>query len=411
MRPVRARPYKLDTVSTIARVDEGEPAPTVHVAARPQPWLAVLAVAVLLDCCGILALGVVAAEALAIVRSVDRGQDFPGLLTTAFFLVGSATAATLGRRLDRVGARRTAVASAATTALVALPLMWLSTSSVPMVVGSGVAGAAFSLTLPATNALLGASLPSDRLVLGVCVKQAAIPTALLLVTAAAPLLGGGGPSRAFLGADVLALLVLVAFVIVTRGTSDVSARPRGETVPGPLPEGIVRHAAATMLASLLAGALIGYGAISLHGAGLAEHEAARALALGSLAGIGVRVLSGWLSQRLGLTSWWPVSAMTWSGAVGALCLTSDRAAVSVAGLLIAFALGWGWSGLAFALVLVVSGDRSGAAGAALQSGGMLGSALGPLMMSGAVHASGLTAGWVVVAVAMLAAGLLFMPRR
>ena len=42
---------------------------------------------------------------------------------------------------------------------------------------------------------------------------------------------------------------------------------------------------------------------------------------------------------------------------------------------------------------------------------MLGSALGPLVMSGAVHASGLTAGWVVVAVAMLVAGLLFMPKR
>ena len=184
-----------------------------------------------------------------------------------------------------------------------------------------------------------------------------------------PFLGERGPSRAFLGADVLALLVLLAFIVITRGTADVRAQPPSGTAPGPLPEGIVRFAAATMLASLLAGALIGYGAISLHGAGRSEHDAARALALGSLAGIGVRVLSGWLPQRLGLSSWWLVSAMAWSGAVGALCLTSDRAAISVAGLLVAFALGWGWSGLAFGLVLVASGERSGAAGAALRSPG------------------------------------------
>ena len=101
--------------------------------------------------------------------------------------------------------------------------------------------------------------------------------------------------------------------------------------------------------------------------------------------------------------------MTWSGAVGALGLTSDRAAGAVAGALVAFALGWGWSGLAFALVLVASGERPGSTGAALQSGGMLGSALGPLLMAGAVRASGLTAGWAMVAAAMVIAGLLFMP--
>jgi hypothetical protein len=355
-------------------------------------------------------MGVVAAEALTIVRSVDRGQDFPGLLTTAFFLAGAVTAGTLGRRLDRFGARRTAVSAAGATACVALPLMALSTA-VPMLVGAGVAGAAFSLTLPATNALLGAALPRERLVLAVCVKQAAIPTALLVVTAAAPLEAGGGAGRAFLTADGLALLVLVAFVVVTRWTPDAPRRPQGSSTHEPAPPGMVRYATATMLASLLAGALIGYGAISLHGAGLTEREAARVLALGNLAGVGTRVMSGWLSQRLGLTSWWPVTAMAWSGALGALGLTSDRAAMSVVGALVAFALGWGWSGLAFALVLVASGERPGSTGAALQAGGMLGSALGPLVMSGAVRASGLTAGWSLVALAMVVAGALFMPRR
>jgi hypothetical protein len=355
-------------------------------------------------------MGVVAGQALAIVRGVGHGADFPGQLTTSFFLVGSVTAALLGSRLDRFGARPTALTAAAATTFIALPILSLSTSAWLMMVVSGVAGGAFALILPATNAVLSAALPPERLVLAVCIKQAAIPGALTLAAAAAPLLRGSGAGRSFLAADGLALLALIAFATVT--TSADPALPSRPEARARAPRSrVLRYAIGTMLASVLAGALIGYGAISLHAAGLSEHDAARVLAFGNLAGIATRVLSGWCFQRWRLTSWWPVTAMAWSGAVGALGLTSHEPVLATAGALVAFALGWGWSGLTFALVLVASGDRPGASGAMLQTGGMLGSALGPVVVASAVGLSGLTAGWVLVALAMLIAGALFAPRR
>jgi predicted MFS family arabinose efflux permease len=166
-----------------------------------------------------------------------------------------------------------------------------------------------------------------------------------------------------------------------------------------------------MLASLLAGALIGYSAMSLSQAGLDSERVAHILVLGSLGGIASRVLTGWLAQRSALRSWSTVSVMMLVGALGTLGLASHEAAVAVAGCLTAFALGWEWSGLTFALMLVASGGHPGSSGASLQAGGMVGSAAGPVVMAVAVQAGGTGFGWCVMGAAIASAGLLVAPRR
>lgn len=354
-----------------------------------------------------LPLGVVAACAVALTHQSALGRGFPGMLTTSYFLIGAATAASLGSFLDKVHPRHAASACGAVTAVVALPLMWLPISgSAHFVVGAAMAGSAFSLTLPATNALLRSALPKDRLVLGVCVKQAAIPASLLFVGAVAPVLDGS-PREMFAVANGSAVVVLGVFVALTRKLGFTTAAP---AVTSHRSGGtLLRPTVATLLASLLAGALIGYGGISLHDVGLTESSVARVLAIGSLTGVLARVASGWLVQVSAHQTWWPVVGLTTAGALGCAGLACGSRLAAVLGAFLAYGLGWAWSGLTFALVLVNSTGRSGARGAFLQSGGMLGSALGPILMAGVVSGIGLEAGWWAMSAAMLGASVLFSP--
>lgn len=284
-------------------------------------------------------MGIVAAFALSIVQEVGRGDSFAGYLATSFFVVGGVTALTVGRRIDRIGARRSALLAGAVTSFVALPALAFAHGPVLMIAACGVAGGAFAITLPATNAVLSAVTPTDRIILAVCIKQAAIPLALMLASMLAPL---GGRHLAFVAADALSLLALFAFAWVTSGAPSEHRQAPDPGTPGAR---LARYSLATMLAFMLAGSLIGYAAVSLARAGVAASTVANILLLGNVGGIAARAPSGWFAQRLSLKNWWPVTAMMLAGGLGALGLATHRPAVTVVGCLAAFALGWGWSGL------------------------------------------------------------------
>jgi hypothetical protein len=109
---------------------------------------------------------------------------------------------------------------------------------------------------------------------------------------------------------------------------------------------------------------------------------------------------------MALRSWLPVTAMMVGGGAGAFMMATGRETWMVVGTLIAFGIGWGWSGLTYALVLVSHTANPGSTGAVIQAGGMAGSASGPLLMAATVSAFGLSAGWIVAGLAIIAAGLL-----
>jgi hypothetical protein len=163
-----------------------------------------------------------------------------------------------------------------------------------------------------------------------------------------------------------------------------------------------------MLASLLAGSLIAYAAVSLHESGLAPAAGAIVLAVSNAGGVAARLGSGWWAQRRHSTSLRIVSVMMIAGAVGAFLLSFETPTTAAIGSVVAFTLGWGWSALLFAVILEVNLDNPGATGAVLQSGSMAGSGAGPLLMACLVGSFGLTAGWIVVGGAGLIAGLLIL---
>ncbi|TQC47844.1 MFS transporter [Rhodococcus sp. WS4] len=388
------------------------PARPRSLAHRTSPWV-VLVASIAMDATALVPVGLTGAFAITLQEDLGVGSGFIGITVTAFFLTGSLTAVTAGARIDAFGSRKTACGAVALTALAAWLIAGLGLFHVAVVGGSMLAGAAFSMAMPATNAILGSVMPANRRILAVCIKQSAVPVSLLLATISVPVFEhAGGWRTSYALAGVMAVLVVGYFARVTRhpipqsspaddGAVAISGRAAQRTV--------ARFGIGSMLASLLPGALTGFAALSLTEAGSEPALTALVLTVANASGITVRLLSGVVAQRYNLRSWLPVTMMMIVGSVGAFFLATGVLWLMIVGALLAFGLGWGWSGLTYALVLVSNPDNPGSTGALLQAGGMLGSASGPLLMAATVDSFGLAGGWMGVGTAILIAGIVVAP--
>ena len=376
-------------------------------AAARSPW-GLLAIAVALDVSAILPVGIFGTFALEVCRELDVTASFIGVCVGAFFLTGSITAATLGSLIDRAGHRRVVVSCAAVSSVAQILGAAVADHPAEVVALSMIAGACFALMMPSTNAILGRVFPSASRTVAVCIKQSAVPLALLVGALAAPAMSSvGGWRGTLVGSGTLAAVAAVVFV---RRTSPLAAPPAGAARAASgsaraARHAVLRFAVATMLASCLAGSLTAYTAVSLSRAGVGTTALAVALTSANLLGIAVRLTSGVVAQRRGLTSWTPVGAMMVAGGMGAALLGTGDDALVVIGTVIAFALGWGWTGLTYALVLGAHLDNAGTTGAMLQAGGMFGSASGPLLMAAVISGINLPTAWLMVAVISVAGGL------
>lgn len=371
------------------------------------PW-ALLAIAISMDCVAILPAALVGVLALDIGPTLGVPPTRLGLVVSAYFLAGSVTAATVGSHIDAIGPRVAALASGAATVVCLASVAIPSGSIWALGALAAAGGAAMSITMPSTNAILGGGVLTSHRIIAICAKQAAVPVALTGAAGSiglARILGDWRPI--FLLAALLGLVVLAAFALLTRGSqravgSERPARGAGRSAQ----RAIVRVGVSSMLASLLAGALTGYAAITLHDAATSRSGVAVVLTVANAAGVLTRVLSGWWAQRMGTTSLKAVSAMMIAGGAGAALMAVDSPLAVSIGCLAAFGLGWGWSALTYAVVLELNLDNPGATGAVIQAGGMAGSGAGPLLMAGLVGAFGLGVGWIAIGVAVITAGVL-----
>ncbi|WP_344112056.1 MFS transporter [Nocardioides humi] len=357
--------------------------------------------ATLQDCVAILPLGLVAAFAARLTTAHGGDGNLAGWLTTSFFLLGSLTAMGLGPFIDQLGVRRTGVVSAITLVTMALPLMAWPGSPIVLGIGVAAAGGCFAVVLPSTNGLIAAAVPMDRQVLAVCTKQAALPLAMLLAAAASSALDW---IWAVVVAEAAAVAVLVVFARTTRSlgpwkAEDVATAGRR----------VARYGVATFLASAVVGGMLGYSALTLAGAGLSSGTTAWVLLVAGLLSVVARILSGVLVDRCGFRSWWLVTLTMWIGGTGVALLGAGAQPVVLVGCLLAYAFGWCWSGLTFALVLSENSGRPGRSSAVLQAGGMAGSAAGPVLMAWTITHAGIGSAWLVMAAAMLVAGAIVAP--
>lgn len=370
-----------------------------------------VATTIFLDTAGIVPLGLLGALSVQISNDLRFPTVGIGVLVAAFFVGGGLAAGAFGRFIDVVGAGRAVHASTAITAgsLLTIPLFtspwWVM--AVPM----GVAGASFSITMPATNALLGRSVAPRWMATAIGMKQAAVPLSLIVGSLFMPFVGESfGWRPAFYVAAAMPLMGLGLLRVARPAKFAVPDRPPSLDLP------LSQRAALLMglsffFASMMTGALASFSVATLASRGLTHGAAAATLALSNLLGVAVRLLSGVIVDRTHTQGYVPIALMMSVGGLGVSLLGTSDPRLMVVGCLLGFGFGWGWPGIGHYLAVRTAGASPGAASAKVQSGGMLGSAFGPMLMATVLPILGYRGAWPLMTTLACLGGLaMFLAR-
>lgn len=338
---------------------------------------------------------------------VDLGMGW-----LAYFAVSALASAPAGRLAQRLGTVRSMRVTAAVGG-VSLLATAAARSWPQVVVLLAVAGAGASLAQPACNALLVRAGRPERRGLAFGINQSAIPASTLLGGAAVPALAlTVGWRWAFAAAAVT--VVLTVHALTPPGAPWAAAPPnthqgpregRGEDLERrPAMSGAGWQVPMALIAASGAFGAGAYGALGAFGvsagvaSGLSPATAGILHAVASLASIAVRVFAGWLASRRPAGHFTAVAAMQVAGAAGLLLMGAGSPAAFVPGALLAFAVGWGVTGLYnFAISRRYQAHTATATGI-IHVGVFSGAGLAPALFGQlASHASQSTA-WLVMAV-------------
>jgi MFS family permease len=338
------------------------------------------------------------------------GEGALGFAVAAFFAASALASVVSGRVVERLGStlgmRFAAVASAASllaVSVLATSWWWLCACLV-------LGGLGNAISHPATHLLLAREVPQNRQGLAFGIKQAAIPAATLIAGLAVPLVATTvGWRWAFAGG---AALVLCVALLVPKGEKRNKTRRVKEARAGDAPLApLVLLALGIGLGSAAANPLGAFVVESAVAAGIGVGAAGLLLALGSAAGIGVRVVFGHLADRLNSGRLRLVAGMLGVGTVGFVLLASGSAPLLVVGVTVAFAAGWGWPGL-FNFAVVKSNPGAPAAATGItQTGASSGAAVGPLAFGLLVEETSFATAWLASGVVAIFAAAAILAGR
>jgi len=321
-----------------------------------------------------------------------------GFGTGAFFLAASVASLPLGRLSDRVGPVAVLRVAALASALAMVAIAGLADSFAVFVGCLIVAGLACGVTQPALNAFVADAVPHGSQGLAFGLKQASIPSAAILAGASVPLLAlTVGWRWAYVAGAVMAI---TGPPLLRRQES--RARPRAGA----------RHSRAVLLLGAAA-ALGGMGPNALGvffvtaavREGVEVSVAGLLLALGSVLCIAARVGAGWLADRLETSGLGPALALIAVGVLGFVMLTAGSGALFVAGSMLVFAAGWGWTGLVNLAVVRRIPNAPASSTAVTQIGIYIGAGAGPAAF-GLISTLSLAFAWAVMGGCAVVAGAL-----
>jgi MFS family permease len=356
--------------------------------------------------------------ALAIRIGDDVGIDLAGIggLYGVLFGTAALASAPTGRLVQRFGWEIGIRAAATGTgfALIAMATFsddwWASWWPIAAVfVLAGVTAAASQV---ASNLALAQSVPSDRYGLLFGLKHSAVPAAAMLGGLAVPTIALTiGWRQAFAAAAILAFATALA-VPRRRDRPGVAARSPASSQRPATP-------VSTLIALAVAAAL-GHAGIDALGAfvvpyavseGVAEGLAGVLLATGSLAGLITRLAAGWKvdsRQHAGLP--W-MATLLLVGSLGFLVLSVGGRPLLVAGVLLAFAGGWGWAGLLTFVVVRANAEAAAVATGIANTGKYVGAGLGPVLFGYLAERVSFAAAWGLACVLLLTGAVLVLVVR
>lgn len=390
---------------------------------RDRP-VAAIAYAIAANGVGGLPIWVVSAYAPSIQAQLGFNESQLGLSLSLYFLISTITGLAVGRMVQHWGWRSGIAFSSLVSALCIALMSTFAYAWLPLLLLLCIGALSNNSSQPAANLAIAASVPLGRQGLAFGLKQAALPLSTVLVGLSVPLFAGGEAWRAaFLCAAGVAVLLTVIVLIrplvaSARGWHANRFSGAGAQPPQP-PRPRARYKIPRTLVLLAIGAGFGTAAVvSLGGflvvfavqQGLTPGEGGALLAAGSLLGVFVRVLMGYLADRRGRRHLVVVSAMMAAGTVGFLCLAlaGGSTAVLIAGTLLAFGLGWSWNGLLHYAVIRYIPIPAAVATSVVQSAMSLGSAIGPALF-GFLSLWSFASAWLTAAV-FLGIGSFFMIR-
>ncbi|MFP5073129.1 MFS transporter [Pseudonocardia nantongensis] len=361
--------------------------------------------------------------ALSVQLSADLGFDPSGLglVVALYFGVSACCSLPVGMLVERIGSRATSRIAVLGSAVLLAALALGARSYGSLVTLLLCASWCNVMGQLASNLTLARSVPQRRMGLSFGVKQAAIPTATLLSGIAVPAIAltVGWRWAYALGA----VLALAALALCPREDAGPQARPaKGDRATSAL----AVIGAASGMAAGTATALGVFLVASAVERGVDPGLSGLVLTMGSVVGLSIRLLHGWLADRReeasrnaharggarrGSGHVAVVSASLAAGAIGFGLLAVPGTPALVIGTVLAFGLGWAWPGLLQFAVVRLNPSAPAAATAVVQVGVYAGSFAGPIVFGWlAAHAS-FPVAWTVSAGVMLAAAALMLVGR
>ena len=349
--------------------------------------------------------------ALGVQIGDELGLDLTGIggLYGALFGTSAVVSAPTGRLVQRWGWEAGIRLAAGGTGLALITLAvfpgtWWA-DWWPVATVFAFAGVTAAVSQAGSNLALAGSVPSGRYGLVFGLKHTAVPVAAVLGGLAVPTIAlTVGWRWAYVAAAGIAFATTLA-VPARRGPPPPPRRatPPHRHLGTPVPTLVALAVAAALAHTGLdaIGAFVVPFAVSV---GVAEGSAGILLTIGSLAGLVVRLTSGWLVDRRQHTGLPWMAALLFIGSLGFLVLAVGGSTVLVLGILLAFAGGWGWAGLLTFIVVRANPGAPATATGIVNTGKYVGAAAGPALVGYlAERASFSVAWWVACSVLLVAA--------
>jgi MFS family permease len=363
--------------------------------------------AVAVSVLGVLPAFLTGALAVQIRADLDVGLGMFGFAAATLFGVSGLLARPGGRLVQRLGARK-GTALAAVLSILSLTAVGLAQSPVWLMAGLAIGGLGNAVAQPSANLGISEFVTEQRLGVAFGIKQSSIPAATLLGGLAVPGIAlVFGWRWAVAAAVALAIALLIWSQVTGRDARGTARPPEG----GPGDKGLPRGG----LVVLTLGGFLGSAAATSTGvflvdsavdSGVAPGTAGFLFAACSVLGLVSRVGFGWLADRHPDRSRYLfIANLLAGGAVGYGLLATGSIPLLVVGSLMAYGMGWAWTGLFH--FAVIKDNRAAAASVTgfVQTGLSLGAASGPLVFGIVAQTASYTAAWTTAAVLSLLAAI------
>lgn len=348
--------------------------------------------------------------ALLVREELRFGAFELGAAFASFFAASVLVSVPAGILSEAIGPRRALFVGAFTTGAALIGAGLIASSWISLLPFMLLGGTANTVTQVATNHLIVRRIASNKMGLAFGIKQSAIPLAGMLAGLALPLLGLSVGWRA---TYLLAALGCLPVILLLRQVAPVASgrgrRPRTGDAPIWV---LVLLSLGAGLGTGSANGMTAFTVAAAADAGFRAGDAGLLLMSGSLAGVAVRIGSGWLADRLARGSLLIAGGLIAVGVFGYLGLALNGPHVwRIVATLVAFAGGWGFPGL-IQLSIARTNPRSPATAMGVgRLGPSLGAIFGPLGFGALVDASGYPSAWMAAAGASLASAILLLAAR